>query len=220
MYDDEKQTVNIEFVAPFTAMMIGPTGCGKTHFTFRLLDALPYVSTERPKRIIYCYGAWQNKFSEYVSRIKFVNGLVNLEDIPDDGEHTVLVIDDLMTELSKSKEAVDLFTKFSHHRNISCLFLVQKMFVQTSEMRTISTNTHHMFVFRNPRDKSSITHLAKQVFPGYVKHIQEAYSSATEQPFTHLMINMHQSTPKNARLVGNYLSADPKIPTTVYIIPL
>lgn len=217
---DEKQTVTIEFVAPFTAMMIGPTGCGKTHFTFRLLEALPSVCTEKPERVIYCYGAWQKRFLEYTSKMKFVNGIINVDEIPDDGKHTVLVIDDLMTELSKSKEAVDLFTKYSHHKNISCLFLVQKMFVPTAEMRTISTNTHHMFVFRNPRDKSSITHLANQVFPGYVNIVREAYSSATEHPFTHLMINMHQSTPKNARLIGNYLSLNPEIPMTAYVIPV
>ena len=209
--------VEIQLKAPFTSMVIGPTGSGKTHFVFKLLKSAKDICSVAPERIIYCYGAWQPLFEQYVDEMNFKDGLIDASDVPNDGKHTIMVIDDLMTELAKSKEAVDLFTKHSHHKNISCIFIVQKMFGSTPEMRAVSANSHHMFVFKNPRDASSITHLAKQMFPGNVRFLQEAYEDATKKPYTHLMLNMHQSTPANARVIGNFLSDDPSIPPTCNI---
>ena len=214
---ENQRTVDLTLHAPFTAMFVGPTGSGKTTYLFKLLEALPYVCTVVPRRVIYCYGAWQNAFvSCAIPNIEFHEGLKKIDDIPDDGSHTVMIVDDLMGELSKSKEMVDLFTKHSHHRMISCFFLVQKMFGGTSEMRTISGNTHYMFAFKNPRDASAITHLAKQVYPGNIRFLQEAYNDATRKPFSHLMINMHQKTNDEARVIGNYISSDSLNPMTLY----
>lgn len=214
---DKDATVNLKFVAPFTAMLVGPTGSGKTNFMFKLLDSLSGICDEPISKIIYCYGAWQPAFETKEKNINFHSGLVNVEELPDDKKHTVLIIDDLMTELSKSKEAVDLFTKHSHHKNISCIFIVQKLFGETAEFRTISGNTHHMFLFKNPRDASAISHLARQVYPENIKFLQEVFVDATELPFSHLLLNMHQRTESRARVVGNFLSTDPNNPTCVYI---
>ena len=211
------QMIELKLNAPFTCMFVGPTGSGKTSFLFKLLGALSQVCSHPPDRIIYCYGAWQKSFAACsLSNIEFHEGMKSLEDIPDDGKHTVMILDDLMSELSKSKEMVDLFTKHSHHRMISCFFLVQKMFGGTPEMRTISGNTHLMFLFKNPRDASAITHLAKQVYPSNVKFLQEAYADATKKPYSHLMINMHQEAEDKSRVIGNYLSTDPLSPMTIY----
>ena len=43
------------------------------------------------------------------------------EDLPGGGAYTVMVIDDLMEEVSKSKTAMDVFMKHSHHRNMTVL---------------------------------------------------------------------------------------------------
>lgn len=212
------RTVTIQFEAPFTAMLVGPTGSGKTHFVFKLLEALQTVCTEPPERVVYCYGAWQKRFEEVGDEISFHAGLIDVEDIPNDGRHTVMVIDDLMTELSKSKEAVNFFTKHSHHRKITCIFIVQKLYGSTPELRTISANTHHMFLFKNPRDASSVSRLASQMFPGKVQAVNEAFSDATKHPYTHLMLNMSQKTDVNARVVGNYLSSDPNSPMKTYLL--
>lgn len=214
---EERETVDLTLHAPFTAMFVGPTGSGKTSYLFELLDALPSVCTVAPGRIIYCYGAWQKAFASCpIPNIEFHRGLKDVDEIPDDGAHTVMVIDDLMSELSKSKAMVDLFTKQSHHRMITCVFLVQKMFGGTEELRTVSGNTQLMFVFKNPRDGSAITHLAKQVYPSNARFLQEAYTDATRNPYSHLMINMHQRTEESARVIGNYLSKNPNNPMTLY----
>ena len=39
--------------------------------------------------------------------------------------------------------------------------LVQNLFPKNKETRTISLNAHYMVVFKNPRDKSQISHLTR-----------------------------------------------------------
>ena len=46
------------------------------------------------------------------------------EDLPGGGAYTVMVIDDLMKEVSKSKTAMDDFIKHTHHSYITVLLCV------------------------------------------------------------------------------------------------
>ena len=83
-----------------------------------------------PARIKYHYGAWQKRFAE-VGAAEFVEGLPTFVDLPGGSEHAVMVIDYLMEEVSKSKTAMDIFTKHSHHRDMTVLFLVQMLYRRT-----------------------------------------------------------------------------------------
>ena len=73
---------------------------------------------------------------------------------------TFLVLDDLMSETND--DAANLFTKGSHHRNVSVMFLTQNLFYKNRHMRTISLNEHYMILFKNPRDAGQFSILARQ----------------------------------------------------------
>ena len=75
-----------------------------------------------------------------------------------------------------------LFTKKSHHRNTSVLYLVQNLLPKNKESRTISLNSQYMVVFKNPRDASQMSHLARQMYPGRAKFVKEAFKDATSVP--------------------------------------
>ena len=75
-----------------------------------------------------------------------MEGLPIFDDFPGGSEYTVMVIDDLMEEASKSKTAMDIFTKHSHHRNMTVLFLVQKLYGWRHNTRVISQNAHLMIL--------------------------------------------------------------------------
>ena len=109
---------------PFTMLIAGPTGCGKTRFTFKLVENTSLVIEPSPRRIVYCYAEYQQLFARY-PRVEFRRGLPNIDDF-DGNEALLLIIDDLMQETDES--IASLFTKDSHHRNISVVFLVQNMF--------------------------------------------------------------------------------------------
>ena len=124
----------------------------------------------------------------------------------DAGKRNVVVLDDLMAETDG--RVTDLFTKKSHHSNTSVIYLVQNLFSRNKESRTISLNTQYMVVFKNPRDASQITNLAKQMYPGRVKFIQEAFADATSTPYGYLLVDLKQDTPEDLRLRTSILPDD------------
>ena len=76
------------------------------------------------------------------------------------------------------------------------LYLVQNLFPKNKESRTISLNSQYMVVFKNPRDASQMSHLARQMYPGRVKFVQEVFKDATSVPYGYLLVN----TPEDMRL--------------------
>jgi hypothetical protein len=60
---------------------------------------------------------------------------------------------------------MDMFTRGSHHQNFGVILLTQNLFQKGPHTRTISLNSHFIVTFNNPRDKSQIYHLARQMYP-------------------------------------------------------
>ena len=52
------------FYSPTTIMISGATGSGKTSLLHRILKCKDEMFTVRPKKILYCYGAYQSLFGE------------------------------------------------------------------------------------------------------------------------------------------------------------
>ena len=69
-------------------------------------------------------------------------------------QRNILVLDDQIKVASSSTSIADLFTKGSHHRNLTVIYLVQNVYNQGKSQITISLNSHYSVVFRNGRDAS------------------------------------------------------------------
>ena len=65
----------------------------------------------------------------------------------------LLVLDDLMVEGGENKDLLDLFTKHSHHQNITVLYLCQDMFSPGKYAKSISRNAHYVIAFKYKRDQ-------------------------------------------------------------------
>ena len=111
-----------------------------------------------PSRIVYCYGVYQQLFCQY-RRVQFRRGLPDLDEF-DGSQPVLLVIDDLTDQTDES--VANLFTKGSHHRNVSVVFLAQNLFPKNKFSRTISLNAHYIILFKNPRDATQFANLARQ----------------------------------------------------------
>lgn len=51
-----------------------------------------------------------------------------------------------------------------------------------------------MVLFKNPRDSSQVTHLARQMYPGRFKFVQVSLKDATAVPYGYLLIDLKQDT--------------------------
>ena len=74
--------------------------------------------------------------------VKFQDGIPDSELLPKwFQEGGLLVLDDLM-EGGNDKRVLDLFTKDSHHQNITIMYLCQGMFPPGKYSKSISRNAH------------------------------------------------------------------------------
>jgi len=58
-----------------------------------------------------------------------------------------------MEEGRNEKPVLDLFTKESHHQNISLMYLCQDIFPPGKYAKSISRNAHYIVAFKDPRDQ-------------------------------------------------------------------
>lgn len=185
-----------QWLAPFTCTISGPTGSGKSVFVQRLLKHVATVVSPPPGRILYCYGVYQQVFSE-MNNVEFNEGLPSLDEF-DGKKHTLLIIDDLMQETNDTVSK--LFTRLSHHTNTSVIFIMQNLFHPDKEIRTITLNAQYMVLFKNVRDKSQISHLSRQMYPNKSKYMTESYIDATSEPFSYLFVDLKPITDDKLRL--------------------
>jgi hypothetical protein len=200
--------MDVRWRGPFTCVIAGPTGSGKTFFVNQFIENISEMMKPVPQEIVWCYGEWQPGYEEMRGRVTFCEGLPDVEQWGDN-KPRLLILDDLMSETDE--RVTKLFTKGSHHRNVSVMYIVQNLFGKNKEQRTISLNSHYLVVFKNPRDASQITHLAKQMYPGKLKYVQESFKDATSKPHGYIMFDLRQETPDHLRLRTNIFPPEPQV---------
>lgn len=187
---------------PLTMLISGPTGLGKTFWLIKLIRLR--APQPKPKKTYYFYGEYQPIF-EKLTGVIFIKGLQKeyIEKIH--GTPSWVILDDLMNDAAQSSEISDLFTKGSHHRNLSVILITQNFFAHGKQMRTISLNSHYIVLFKNPRDKTIARNIASQMHPNQIKTFQQIFEDATEKPHSYLFIDLKPDTSEDRRLLTNVL---------------
>ena len=210
--------MDVSFKTPANFYIAGQSQSGKSHLTRSILYNLEELFHPVPTKVIYCYREYQKEFDELlktIPNIELVDGFPDdLYSLSDGHKNSLVILDDLMSQCSNDQRMSDLFTRASHHRGISVLYLTQNLFPPGKLSRTISLNSHYMIVFKNPRDSLGISTLAKQMFPNNVNYLLDSFYDATSKPYGYLLIDCHQRTPENLRLRTNILPGERQI---VYI---
>ena len=126
----DKSEEILKWKHPFSCIVAGPSGSGKTSFVLKLIKNADVLFNKVPTMISWHYSEFQNWMMDdnYIG-MNFVEGL------PDEN-------------------IAKLFTKGSHHKNASVIFLTQNIFHQNKHSRTINLNAHYLVMFRNVRDAS------------------------------------------------------------------
>ena len=196
------------FHAPATISISGTTGSGKTTLLFSILQNKDKLFDIAPKKIMYCYGVWQSSFESRESEINFCKGIPAEDTITQfaDGEHNIIILDDLMDEVVKNTRIQQLFTRGSHHMNFTIIYINQNMFAQGKCARNLALNTHYLILLRNPRDKSQILLLGRQI--GLGKTLVEAYEDCTANPYGYLMVDISPHNESNFQLKSGIIPGE------------
>jgi hypothetical protein len=197
------------FRHPFTCIVSGPTQSGKTEFIKRLVQNADVLINPKPSIVTWCYGDINAIVGNNLPHVVFKDGICDINDF-DPLENNLLILDDLMFEAGRSEAIQELFTKGSHHRNMSVIFVVHNLFHQGKWMRTLSLNAHYLVIFKNPRDAGQIKHLGVQLFPGKggSMFLAEAYKLATQRPHGYLLLDFRQNTSDELRVLSNILPGE------------
>ena len=124
----------LSFTHPFTMCIAGPSSCGKSTWLKNVLEH--GFITPTPSKIIWCYREWQPLYADMmrvIPNITFIQG-VDIPEVDTRYPHLV-VLDDLMTEVTKNKDVSNMFTVGSHHKNMSVICLLQHLFYHGKENR-------------------------------------------------------------------------------------
>jgi GTPase SAR1 family protein len=120
---------------PFTCIISGPLGSGKSTFCIRFLQNLKALGTEPTFRgsIIWCYSEKTAVSNAQLSRLDNKNIRFH-EGVPENYnnakvEPCIIILDDLLNDVY-SKDFCILFTRGSYHRNISVILITQNLFRQ------------------------------------------------------------------------------------------
>ena len=200
--------MDVRFKVPANFYISGQSQSGKSYLVRRLLRHLKELFYPVPTKVIYRYGEYQKEFDE-LHGVDFIEGFpTDLTQLTQGHEQTLLILDDLMGECSGDQRVSDLFTRGSHHKGVSVLYLTQNLFPPGKLSRTISLNSHYFIVFKNPRDSLGIATLAKQMFPRRSQYLMESFHDATKKPYSYLLIDCHPQTQEELRLRTNILPGE------------
>ena len=199
-----------------TMCIAGPSQSGKTQLALRIIDNRASFFNCSIRRVVWCYGIYQTVLmSELMRR----NVITQSEPI-----HTsniqpfdLIIMDDMLDVTRTSQDVTAMFTKAAHHKPCFIIFITQNLFPGGKEARTRSLNTHYYILFKNPRDKSQIDFLARQIAPRKSKALIDVFEAATTPAHGYLFCDFTQECPDTYRFRTNLFGGvDPGKPLIIF----
>lgn len=194
---------------PICGIVCGPSMVGKTRLTIEMLNNDVY---DIPMKRVHWFSEAKSVPERSALRsdidIEFMHKLPE-HFLNDTSEPLLIVIDDFMDEAMNSVAVSKLFTKDSHHQNISVILLTQNIYNPGKYSRNISLNSSFYILFRNIRDQTQINRFLQQVCGSNAKAIQKVFKDAVHnKPHSYLFIDFSQSGHDLLRLRTNIFKKD------------
>ena len=194
------QSHDLRLKHPSRIIVFGPSSSGKSTLVMKILANMRILFGFKFDNIYYVSGqAFPDE--EYINgvRIEKYNEISkDLINEIDETEKNVIVLDDNIY-VTNDKLLSDLFTKLSHHKNITVFLLLQNLFPKTKFSRDISINSNYIILLSNPRETIQVKKLSQQVYGD--NFLYECYKDATkDKPYSYLLIDFNQETPDFLRI--------------------
>lgn len=124
--------MDVQFKTPANFYICGQSLSGKSYLVRSILHHLEELFHPVTTKVIHIYGEYQKEFEELLSTLSdlaLVEGFPeNLCDMINGHDNSLVILDDLMSQCTNDQRVSHLFTRSSHHRGISVLYLTQNLF--------------------------------------------------------------------------------------------
>jgi hypothetical protein len=201
------------FESPFTSILSGATGTGKTKWLLKFIKNSKEMIANPPSHILYCYSEVNEDILNLKKDgIEVYNGIPTKDEILSKPKNLLLILDDLTNEI-KPEFLNILFTRGSHHWNVSVILVTQNLFDKNIKIARI--NSHFLILMKSPQSLLQIKTLGAQLFPGKTQYFLESYNDAIEKnQYGYLIINMKPNVSPDFRLSTNIF---PEEKTIIYL---
>ena len=185
----------LKMISPFACFVVGCTGSGKSVTVLQWLKNSKKVFKTKFTKIFYFYGSTYQAIFKHpkLSHITFTNDLKILDKLIQKTQKPpgiLIILDDLMDVTGESKIIQNLYTRGSHHLNISIINIVQNIFFKAKYFVTLKENSQYIFIKRHVNiNKLKILANAIGLEP---KELMDAYKeSEFKNRFEGLLVDNH-----------------------------
>lgn len=224
------------FRSPFSALIVGPSNCGKTRLILEIIANNKLCLTDK---IFVFYQNWQPLYNHFpTERTRFYKYWIGDKTSvvshhhhdPSSGERDEsMALENFIRKISNDGTIApggisivfddglpfcklplfeEVFTRMTHHYNLNVFLTVQNLFEPS--LRVIARNVQYLLLFRTPRDSAQIRHLAFQMYPE--KREAHAFIATvkdiTKVPFTPVLLDFKSETPDYMRVKSNLFDLD------------
>ncbi len=179
------------------------SGCsqsGKTFTVLKLLLNMDKVFLIPPERIFISFTVWQDAYSQLERAypdIKWSKSLPTSADVSwlreGGSKHSLIFIDDKISDISHSRFIEELFTTYSAHFSLTCILSTQNLFHKGSSWRSISLNATGFFLLASLRDLRQINTFANQLYgnKGHSAGFLYAFRQAVKSKCGYLYVDIN-----------------------------
>jgi len=199
-----------KFNHPCSISIVGSSSSGKTTLLFKLVKHVEELFKDAPKKLVLVYSQYQSVYDTLYNNTYFrdIEIISNLDFSTKNLENSIVIIDDCMTELMKSKHLQEVFTKLSHHKSITIVTLTQNLYPSGRFSKDIRLNLHYYILMKSFSMQSQVKCLGNQLFPNHPRFLIDAYKKATFSPFSYLVVVLHPQWDDDYRVLSKIFPSE------------
>jgi len=183
---------------PFSAMIVGSSGSGKSTWVRNLIKNWQHAvpNSKGLKRLRLVYSVYQEIYDDLISYLSSDCIVETMSEIPlekfksdeywemPNGDDQILILDDIMAKALNNRDLAEimetLYTIRSHHNSLALISCAQDLFRSNQSIRSCLRNTNYIIITPSFQNMTLLVSLQKQLFAGKPGILTEAAKLAFE----------------------------------------
>ena len=209
----------------FNCVIAGPSRSGKTTLLKNILQERHTLFSEVPEKVFLFYSHKQpiydamlregliDELTDISIAYPSFDYLFQLAQPYKHGRGCLFILDDIISDLSN--DFMKIFCNLSHHEKASIILMSQNLFHNHKAYRTLSINTHYLFLMKQTRDVTQISNLGRQACAGKPNFLPSVYKENLLRPYSYVLLDFGANQDDQIRVRNHMLPNE--LPIHVFV---